>query len=340
MITENDVRRLFRFYTTQPVSFEEMGVSHNSVYKIPGEKPLILRVTSDSHRNRRELLSEMDFLTFLTAEGLEVGRPVPSLTNELVTDCRIGDAAYHITAFTFVDGLHWMRRQNDMERLQQIGAALGRLHRCAKSYTPGEGVTPRRSYHENQHLAKAPAIFQAYDPVLYGGFTAFMEQLLSLPRDSGAFGLTHGDFLFSNYHITEDGRVLMFDFDECEYNWYISDLAVCLYYYLIGGEPSALDGKTEEAGRSIVELMTGYLRENHLPAEELRRIGLFFRMRDYILLSTIIGRGETELNGWDRALVDGALERVTGGRPFAGIDIDRIADRLYSLESGNTLTHF
>lgn len=330
MITENDVRNICRFYTTNTISFELMGVSHNTVYKILDEKPFILRVTSTEHRTKKELLGEMDFLFFLSSKGMDVNRPMPSLKNEMVTDCQIGGETYHITAFTFVEGRHWTDRTDDLERLEQIGKALGRLHSCARQYVPGAGVTRRRSYNDSQHIRKAPALLAGYDPGLCQCFHVFLKQLESLPQSRETFGLTHGDFLFSNYHITENSRVWIFDFDECEYNWYISDIAVCLYYYLIGGDPSKLEGKAQEAEHCLIALMTGYLQENHLPPEELMRIELFFRLRDYILLSTIIGYGQEKPGAWDQALVDGALPRVTAGKPFADIDMKSIVSRLYA----------
>lgn len=247
----------------------------------------------------------------------------------MVAEYQTGGESYFVTAFTFAQGRHWMQRQNDLDRLQLIGRALGRLHSRAKRYTPGKAVIRRRAYSESQHLIQAHKVLPKYDPALYDCFTKFLSTLASLPKSADTFGLTHGDFLFSNYHITDDDRVILFDFDECEYSWYVSDIAVCLYYYLLGGDPSELDGKTEDAERFLVSLMSGYLRENDLPPEELRRIELFFRLRDYILLSTIIGRGEKTLGGWDQAFLDSTLPRVTGNQPFAGIDIDTVGRRLY-----------
>ncbi len=74
--------------------------------------------------------------------------------------------------------------------------------------------------------------------------------------------------------------------------------------------------------------MSGYLIENELPVEELEQIDIFFKLRDYILLSTIIEKDEVKLNGWDEKLLNGALERVFNNKPLVDIDVRKITKQL------------
>ncbi|WP_430022355.1 phosphotransferase [Paenibacillus sp. MABNR03] len=54
-------------------------------------------------------------------------------------------------------------------------------------------------------------------------------QLASLPVNADNFGLIHGDINVGNFTIDEDGGITLFDFDECQYSWYVEDIAIQLY---------------------------------------------------------------------------------------------------------------
>ena len=82
--------------------------------------------------------------------------------------------------------------------------------------------------------------------------------------------------------------------------------------------------------------MSGYLSENDLPLSELKQLNLFFILRDYILLSTIIEKGEENYSWWDEKLVKAALPRVLERKPFVDIEIDLIIKQLSKNQSANT----
>ena len=75
-------------------------------------------------------------------------------------------------------------------------------------------------------------------------------------------------------------------------------------------------------------MLSGYLMENALPLDELKNIDLFFRLGDYVLLSTIIGRNDETLGWWDARLVPAAMDRVLNNKPFVCINIPSIVNKL------------
>ena len=74
--------------------------------------------------------------------------------------------------------------------------------------------------------------------------------------------------------------------------------------------------------------MSGYLLENDLPLIELKQLNLFFILRDYILLSTIIEKGEENFSWWDEKLIKAAIPRILEKKNFVDIDIDLIIKQL------------
>lgn len=322
MFGEQDVLLICKHYTNDAVSFDLLGVSHNIVYKINCSAPFILRFTPSRHRRIDEILSEIDFILFLHQNGAIVNKPIMTLDKLAVVECNIQDEAYCVSAFSPVEGIDWRERCDDDRRMNFIGQELGRIHRISKQYNPRKVVFRRNSI-DSQHLTKGYSIFENYSIQVYNKYLCYINELKSLPKDNMNYGLTHGDFLFSNYNITRDNKVSVFDFDECEYSWFISDIAVCIYYYLLGGNPSEMIYKTEEAKSLMSLFMSGYNKENTLCINDFEKIDLFFKQRDYILLSTIIGRGKNELSWWDKLFVEGAVDRILNDKPFVDVTFNK-----------------
>jgi Ser/Thr protein kinase RdoA (MazF antagonist) len=326
MLSDNVIKAFAEKFTNTVSAIELLGQSHNTVYRINSPSPFVLRVTPDNHRSRNELLSELDFISYLYKNGAEVSRPIPSLTGEYVADYQTDNEFGHLSAFTIAEGLDWRSRENDDGIvLEQIGRTLGKIHKISRSYC-AENVSKRRQYYESQHLTKAVDLFGKSNPSLNTCLRDYLAQISKLPKTNVNYGLTHGDYLFSNYNITQSNKVTVFDFDECEYSWYINDIAICLYYYLLGGDPTELNTKVNEAERNLIALMTGYLSENDLPLDELVNINMFFAMRDFILLSTLYEH--ESLGKWKSDFIRGASDRIINRKPFIDLNIHSVVEKL------------
>jgi len=138
-------------------------------------------------------------------------------------------------------------RSDDSEKMHiRIGQALGRIHKLAKRYKPLH--VKRRVWNEQQELFKAVVLFKGYSAELSDKFTAFMTQMGKEDKDPDNFGLTHGDYLSSNYLLRENDRLTVIDFDECEYSWFAADLAICMRCYLFWTEkPEELPQKNKRS---------------------------------------------------------------------------------------------
>jgi Ser/Thr protein kinase RdoA (MazF antagonist) len=143
-----------------------------------------------------------------------------------------------------------------------------------------------------------------------------MVLMRRFPKKESSFGFVYGDFLFSNYFFDDDNNIFIFDFDECEYSWFIYNIVVCMYYYLLGADPTELHEKVEEAEEMFFHIIVGYIIEYELDMECLRNIDLFFQLRDYVLLSSILESSVNNLSGWNKSFVEGATGRLLAGKPF------------------------
>jgi Ser/Thr protein kinase RdoA (MazF antagonist) len=227
---------------------------HNKVFAVKGDRDFILRLKKD--RSDQDpafgpgnvfgtVSSELDFMLYLKENGAPVAEPIAGKSGEYVYRRRYRNGDWIVSAFRLAPGKGFSDRFDGPEKLVQAGKALGLMHRLSKSYVP-RGASSRRQWHLDPHLVKAPFLFSGFDNRLPEAFHRHMNQISRLNKSQDAFGLTHGDYLFSNYFFKED-EITVFDFDECAYSWFISDIAVCLYYYLIGAEPEKLSLRQKEA---------------------------------------------------------------------------------------------
>jgi len=318
------VIRFAQFFANTIHTCTNLHGFHNDVFLINGA--FILRIAAFDHRDKSQTEAEIAFLLYLKAHSACVCGPLPGLSGDYLYQATHKNKSYIITAFEVAKGKDFRSRGTDGQyRYFQIGKALGRIHSLSKVYFPSGAK--RRLWTENQHLINAESVFKSYDLKLLKRYREYLSALACLSRDRNAFGLIHGDYLFSNYNFDND-NIIIFDFDESEYSWYLYDIAVCLYYSLLGSNPKILSEKAKEAENEFGWIMQGYIEENSISIEQIKNIDLFFKMRDFVLLSTILEKQQTVIEGWQRGFIDGALDRVLNKKAFMDIDYEGIFKRL------------
>jgi|GEM_PF-4381630 len=173
-------------------------------------------------------------------------------------------------------------------------------------------------------LIDSAPLFHTYNPALCDAFTAHMAHMKAMEATPGNYGLTHGDFVLSNYMITDDNRVTVIDFDDCEYAWFAADLAMCLRCYLFWTEdPEALPGKAAEAERMHYHLLAGYKTENEITAGMVYGLEAHIKTRDFIELSQLLNRKDA-LYDMEKIRLRMCLDRVLHHKPFLTYPLNRL----------------
>lgn len=326
MLTEKDIISMASLYSGNIASIRNLGGFHNLVYEVSGDRTCILRIAQG--KLDTETNSEIGFLRYLHMNGAPIAPPVVSLQNRYVHLVAINDQCYTVSAYQKAIGKDcWSRGLDGEERFIVIGRALGKIHRLSMTYSP-HPAAKRRQWDQNPHLTKAAHVLGQYNADLAEVFRRWMASMRAFPRSKKSFGLIHGDFLFSNYFFDDSNSITVFDFDECEYSWYIYDIAVCMYYYLLGGDPKQLGEKAEEAEAMLFHLLSGYTVECELDGECLKNMNLFFQLRDWVLLSSVLETSADSLAGWKKDFVEGAEDRLLTGKPFMDIDFQGVYEKI------------
>lgn len=327
MSIRNRILDIANLFAVNNMQYKNLYGFHNQIYLITGNKNFILRIASPIHRSKEESFSEIDFLLFLKEKGVSLSSPIKGLDDEYVYEIDDDNERWIASAFEIAKGNDFRTRgDDDGIRLKEVGRMLGKLHKYSKLYKP-QNISLRRQWNESQHILKAGNLFEKNYPELKIKFDEFINKMNKQPKDCNSYGLIHGDFLFSNYFF--DGNdITIIGFDECEHSWFIYDIAVCMYYYLLGGNPSELETKTEEAEKLLFDLLSGYMEENTVDVWWIKNIDLFFKLREYVLLSTMSETPYDSLNGWQKSFFDGALERQLNEKPFIQADFISIYNKV------------
>ncbi len=135
-----------------------------------------------------------------------------------------------------------------------------------------------------------------------------INEILALPRDNGGFGLCHSDFHSGNFFVTDEGQITLFDFDDCQYAWYIYDIAMALFYAISMDCQSAEE--LEAAQTFLTNFLSGYRQEFSLDPVWLQQIPLFLKLRE-IDLYIIIHRSMdmNNLDTWCARYMDHRREK-------------------------------
>jgi Ser/Thr protein kinase RdoA (MazF antagonist) len=323
LITEDEVRSVAALFGVQPEAVTDLGGYHNQVLRLADKgSDVVLRFTPESHRTFRDLNAEIAFLRRLDADGAQVHRPLPSTRDGWIVPLSAQDGSlWYVCCFQAAAGKTWREAEHGSEVFMAAGAALGRFHSLSKEYA-AQGVRfQRRDWSENPYVAEASKVLGQVHAALSNKVERIVETVRALPETGETYGLTHGDYLFSNY-LVGDGSLTIVDFDDCEFGYYVYDLAVNLFYYVLGGDPTEVPLKEAEGNDLLAWLLAGYLEHVPIGQAELRTLPVLLRLREIDLMTSIAKRFGQDYSGWTKSFMETAAERILNDVPFLPLHIE------------------
>lgn len=274
----------------------------------------ILRVGHSRRRTPDLIRGEVDWINYLAAGGAGVARAVQSQGGALVEeipDAR--DGRFLATSFVKAQGGPvWEMGGWTDEAIDQYGRLLGRIHALSKDYAVADAAWRRPTWVEDQGM-----IMSLLEPDIAEKYREVMSHLQALPQDGESYGMIHQDAHGGNFFIDANGRITLFDFDDCVYGHFAYDLAMVLFYAVTNRDDAA-----EFAPGFWRRFMRGYAAENNLDPAWQREIPHFMKLREIDLYALVL-RDYDSLEGdaWAEAYLDGRKERIVNGIPYLEIDL-------------------
>lgn len=287
-----------------------------------GSGAYILRVGHSFRRSEALIQGEVDWINYLAAGGAPVARAVLSQTGRLVE--RIDDGqgeCFLATSFDRARGKPAWEVGWTPELYERYGRLLGRMHALSKRYEVADPAWERPQW-DDDIMLDVEGHLPAGDTAIGQKFEELMVHLRALPRDGDSYGLIHFDAHAGNFLVDEEGEITLFDFDDCNHSWYANDLAIVLFYTVMGSEDA--QSFTREF---MSHFMRGYRRENSLDASWLREIPHFLKLREidlYAIIHRSFGADYAD-DPWCARYMQGRKQRIEGDVPYLDFDFESLA---------------
>lgn len=308
----------------RPIPEHEGGRNRIYVLETDEGKRYILRVSTLGDRTGEDYLAETEFVRYLAENGAPVADVIPSKSGRLVEEAEDEGRTVYISLFDYAPGMlisdngyRYREGAPLSEYFFNTGKTLGKIHALSKRYHP---QTRRADYFDKYNMDYIDTLI----PDTYAALkTAIAERLAAfavLPRDGGRYGLVHFDFSDGNYHVDmDDGRITVFDFDNCLTCWYMFDLAN-LWTHGVGWCMFEEDADKRQAfmREYFDTVLAGYRTETELPEDMADKLTLFI---DMVLIENIVDEFECcrrEEKEPDYEDMEDAAESLINRLPYAG----------------------
>jgi amicoumacin kinase len=325
LFTEDLLKRFLNSFGLQP-EVKKLGDFENYVFEVYlGDGPVILRITHSSHRNLDEIRAELDWMNYLHNQKVNCPTVYKSINNQIIEALQAADGSFfYACLYSKVPGYSVKIRSEEFNEqlFYAWGKAIGQIHCVTKNYKPSKGTKLRPSWEDEELLDIE--IYVPYEKEIIKNSNLLINELTLLPKNKDNFGLIHSDIHSGNFFY--DGKsVHVFDFDDCSYHWFASDIAIPLYYSILYGYHSASErGREQFAKKFLTNFIKGYEQHSSLPERWMEQLPLFFMLRDITLFSVLhkkipIEERDEGLNKMMEAL----KMRITKKEPI--VDLERLS---------------
>ncbi|MFC1936149.1 phosphotransferase enzyme family protein [Chloroflexota bacterium] len=282
----------------------------------------VLRIGHSSRRSPDLIKGEVDWINYLARNDVGAAGALESLGGNLVEEVDdLHGGLFLATKFVKAPGgpPDWQGWGPDF--LRDYGQLIGRMHRLSKRYRVPDPAWKRLEWDHPINLDLESWLPET-EQVANEKFNQLKSYLDTLPRDEESYGMIHQDAHGGNFFVDQSGKITLFDFDDCCYGWYAYDLAMVLFYALVGR--TSPDAYTSNF---MLPFLEGYRQENQIDAYWLAQIPYFLKLREIDLYATIHRSADVENleHPWDIMYMDGRKQKIENDVPFVNFDFSTLA---------------
>lgn len=318
LFTEDILKFFLKSFHLQ-AEVKKLGDFENYVFEAyRGNNPVILRITHSSHRSKDEIIAELDWMNYLHKQKVNCPEAFTSSNNQLIEDLPASDGSFfYACLFSKVPGSRVKIKSPvfNNQLFHAWGKAIAQMHAVTKEYEPSKEIKLRPSWEDEELLN-----IETYVPnenEIIKNTKLLIKELKSLPRTKDNFGLIHSDIHSGNFFY--DGEcVHVFDFDDCSYHWFASDIAIPLYYSVLYGYHNVSELEREQfAINFLSHFIKGYEEHHLLPEGWKEQLPLFFMLRDITLYSVLHKKISPEERDEDiKQMIEGLKSRIIKKEPI------------------------
>jgi len=260
-----------------------VGGFENIIYSFQkNNQECFLRIGDSKHMTFELVQAELDWVSYLVENDVPAIKPTKSVKKRILEKINTDDGYFNVVVFEKAIGQHLDRRnpQNwSDEIIKEYGRITGKMHALSKKYEAKE----EKRYHFKPSM-DIKWLLKDGDKETINRISKLFQEVDNLPKEKESYGLVHADLHTSNFFVENDKITAVLDFDRTCYKWFVSEIAVALYYPLHLSHLNQ-DRKSQEefVKRFLPLFMRGYEEENKLDSEWMKKLNIFIQVRDIVL---------------------------------------------------------
>jgi Ser/Thr protein kinase RdoA (MazF antagonist) len=199
----------------------------NDVYLIHSSgQTFVLKLYGLGWRTLTDLQWEIDLLRHVSAQGVPVAGPIAARDRLPIQSIATEAGQRLAVLFPYVAG-EKPQPPFSIALYEQFGQAIGRLHAATNSFAT---AYPRQALDTNVLIDQpiglvAPLLSNSNERTWLLELANLVKDRIATYAAAGLdWGPIHGDASLDNLHVTEDGSVILYDFDSAGFGWRAADL--------------------------------------------------------------------------------------------------------------------
>jgi Ser/Thr protein kinase RdoA (MazF antagonist) len=205
--------------------FYLLGLHDNYLIEGAGRR-YILRIYRNDWRSPEDVYFELELLAYLRERNVPVAWPMCTIGGELGFRIESPEGERMAALFHYAEG----RAPADgisTEHCVVLGRAVSNVHHRADTFKT-DHTRPDLDLHylvDESIEAIRPFLDSHAQSYIDGLHKRLRLNWPDIPREAGMFGVCIGDVNATNFHITGDGKITLFDFDQCGFGFRAFEIA-------------------------------------------------------------------------------------------------------------------
>lgn len=319
-------------YTVKFMVENTMGYSGNKIFEVlQGQTPFILRASAYSPVNQSHVEMELNWIDFLSGHMDGIIQPVSSINGKLYEIVSADGEDYILCLLEKAQG-RLVDGSNPSEFNEtlyfNLGALMGNMHKLTAGYE-GNVVDPRFVWDNEKYSWRSK--YPILDEEVYRAEVKYKNEINTLPISKDNYGIIHYDIHADNFFV-DDGKIMLFDFDACQFNWYAADIASAVFFMVQKGagplKHESEKVRTEFAESYLISYLEGYTKTNKLSAYWVNTLNLFmkYQMTDEYRgaqtgMMDVLGNQHQWYLDWHK-------DRIINNQPYVSIDYTKIINSI------------
>lgn len=319
LVTDALKKKAAERFGLAPDSLKMLDGFENIVFEASrNDQPCILRLSHSTHRTPEHVHAELHWLDYLASNNVSVCTPIRSRQGSLTEHIEAVDGSFIAVVFERAPGCFVKKPDQTPQMAFNRGQLLGRMHALTKEYQPPKGMPTRYPWYDEPDFKHADRFLKPEDAVIGERFAELQAALKAIPTSHDDFGLIHMDPHTGNVFFDGD-KPTIFDFDDCAYDFFVSDLAISLFYAVLNLNEK--QDRTAYARSFFKNLVDGYGTEYGLDNRWCEVIPMILKRREMVLYVAIHrGFDEDDFGEWSLKYISERRPTIVNRIPYLDLD--------------------